>query len=266
MALASFTLFDILSLSLSLAPYNTTKVAYSYIGENDFSASPLSSTFPVYEITVTSENANNNAYWCNLYIGKSSDGFNSTRLLTVNTTRPLPTARLTSNASALTLGHPFTTTCTVNATGPRAPEHYSVKWYSLRDGQLATYEVKKGKALLSWATIDTVDVTSGVRSSYPTFDLVLTEKKAPSTLYWCTLEVVGKSAPAVKSNVWPEKGALTFKAPVGGANATQRVGTCAVDEALNPGGKPYTVQFWTDLGPKAMNLLAEYIIKRKEFV
>ena len=91
--------------------------------------------------------------------------------------------------------------------------------------------------------------------------MILTEKMDNSSAYWCALLEEGKAP--VLSHKWPILVHFTASKPA----ENQRVSTCAVGATdLDPSGKNYTVAFVSDFGPQKVNLLAEYIFKRKQFV
>ncbi len=132
----------------------------------------------------------------------------------------LPQLNLTSNSSQIYLNIPFKLTCSIahfNASGKR----YSVNYYDSRDSLLATYKVDgknfhnklkfkrskslksaTGKSLLSVGMSTDLFAHHGPRSSFPAFDLVITERTDPHQRYWCELEIEEKTSKKIQSNFW----------------------------------------------------------------
>ncbi len=146
-------------------------------------------------------------------------------------------AVFSANVTTIVPKQPFTAACTFANFNP-LPVNYVVTFSSTRDGQLAFIEVVNGTALQSDGLSDKVDVSAGTHSTFPTFDLELTEKIDASSSYWCALEETGKMP--VVSEAWPVFVKFTSSKPAD----NQRLGTCTVGANINVTGKEYTVQYF----------------------
>lgn len=124
-----------------------------------------------------------------------------------------------------------------------------------------------GKRLLSLEEYDSISASSGAKSTYPAFDLVITEKVVRSNQsYWCELIQSDKSE--TESNHWaPAPPFVEFTSssslPSNGTLYDER-GRCTVEEFTQHFLSEYQVQFYSNLGPNTdENLIAFYLLRRK---
>lgn len=98
-------------------------------------------------------------------------------------------------------------------------------------------------------------------STFPVYEITVTALFATTHEYYCKLSA--RSTDDIYSNHFDLTVAplLTFNSSM--SSEGQRLATCAVGASLNLTGKAHSVQFWSSLGPKWVNLLAEYTFGRK---
>ena len=219
-----------------------------------FVSTLVSHDFPVYEIAVHPNEAKQYEFQSvyrdgqyNLYSSK----------VAVSVVKPPPKATFSAAVKKVQLGSPFTATCTIANFDVAANPKYSIAFYNKRDGLLGRYENSNGQHILDWEQHANVSVHHGSRTSFPVFDLKITESKDKYQSYWCALEVA--NGDRFQSNHWQSEPVLVLGTTV--SSASERIGTCSIDN-FEPAGKDYAVKFVTDFGgDKSENLLATYFVK-----
>lgn len=137
-----------------------------------------------------------------------------------------------------------------------------VRFYSKKEGLLATYETIKGQILIVIQKHGDLGVQDDARTGNEIYDLVLVEKKeVTQSEYWCTLEEA--TFGVTESAHWIEEPVVRFTSTK--VNATTRLGTCSL-ENFEPSGKDYSVQFWSESGLKVVNRLASFAVRRNFFL
>ena len=188
------------------------------------------------------------------------------------TTTPTPTTvippklTLTSSEKTVYLNKPLTITCSIEQFNERSRE-YSVKFFSNRDGLLASYEVNEGtgKSTFSPSKSTNFSAHQGRRSTFPTFDLVITEKVDRRQNYWCELESAGKK---YSSPHWKAAGPfLDFStSTIKNGTSTVHRSRCTVEDFAKHSEQEYQILFYSNFELEKRNnesLLAYYKIKRK---
>lgn len=210
------------------------------------------STFQV-SITPKTLDAHKYSCWVGGYIFRS---------LAITVVAQLPSVTFSVSISRPQVGVPLTATCNIGHFSPTATSNYSVAFYSKRDGLLGAYECEAGNSMLSVKKQAHISIASGQRTSFPAFDLTLTEAQDVKQEYWCAFEFSKEAA--VNSSHWGTEPFVTFtsSSPTSGL-ANTRLGTCSLDNFTPEAGQPFSIQFFTTKGPASVNLLAVYTIKCK---
>lgn len=224
---------------------------------------PLVHRYPTYEVSITPKTAFSTEFYCNFYQpNKNIDlFFNHVPVTVTANTSTLPQITLTSNESTVHLNHPFTVTCTIS-NFETAGKKYLVNYFNNRNGLLAGYEVdKSGKALLSAGEFENVTTRFGVKSTFPAFDLVITEKADRKQNYWCELVASVDLNKKYPSPNWKFNGPFVDFTSTGNGTTEQR-GKCIIDDLERYSELEYQVLFYSDLGPKVgENLLGYFWLK-----
>lgn len=182
------------------------------------------------------------------------------------------------------LNQPTTVSCSLEKFKNLQNKRYFVKFFNLRDGLLATYDVngkhKKhllgflflkhlffatgtGKAFLYTKEYKRVATHLGARSSFPNFDLIITEKANFNQSYWCSL--LDSSNQTWESPHWTSVPPFVDFTSTFCSSSKEEQATCFVDQFTSHSTVEYRVNFYSDLGLKKEEnqLFAYYIIRRK---
>lgn len=249
---------------------------------NISSISQLPSTLTKYEISIVPKAAFKTEFSCKTYY-QGGGVPTVTNKVPLVVSLPLPT--LTGDNIRMRINQSLSVTCSIDRFRQLTGKNYSVKFYSSLDGQLARYEVngetdkvhfkqltKKlfiatGNTILSLEEYDNVFISSGARSTYPTYDLVITEKAARSNQsYWC--EVFTSEFNSESAHWTPSAPFVQFTSISKLLNGTlsEKRGKCLVEEFLQHSSLEYQVKFYSNIGSKKDdNLIAYYSLKRKCF-
>lgn len=243
---------------------NSTILTSTIANPNNYSflkVTLLSHQYPIYQIQIIPKSAKPAAYplSCNLVSGGYA---RNSETISVKILESPPKLTISSSASQVPIGTPFTLSCSIEYyIVPTPAPDFQVQFYSKRDGLLGSYEQKGGgPMLLSVQHHDHVEVHQGNRQApaFPLFEVELTESSESTQEYWCALKLPGGT---FESEHWPNIPRVNLISTK--MNATQRLGICQIDAFQPKDGSTYSVQFFSNFGPGSVNLLATFTIQRK---
>lgn len=206
-----------------------------------------------FEIEITPKVIFSTQFYCQVKVEGSSTKNYTKTLITVTEAPPVPRPpTLNSSVKTLQLNQPFTLTCLLQPnTQLPSGRSYSVSFYSSQDGQIAIYDVDvSGNSFFSFGESNHTIVHFGNHSTFPVFDIVVTEKINLKQNFWCELSVDWIHEKK-ESNKWNYiDPTLEF---ISDYNGVEHHGQCIIANFEKHAEKEYQVHFISTLGPSSIN-------------